>query len=236
MNIPSKFNGLRAFPSLLLVLCGMLAGQSAIADATATREYLCSNETEFSFSTGVYLSKEPCRNGKHMGDRITVSITPSSEDIGNPGAFFIGILKDGLPNGQFVGTAPWTDTSVLEGNTWSPVQRVGPAALAGTWSPIHDGLLDPAEHFRAVESSTKNYVVLDGQKICDSLGGGQAELWAGYGSLNAEEQKRIKDYLAVVSKGMTEEHLALVNIQHNMQRYKKAWKVFEISCPNNYSF
>lgn len=205
----------------------------AQADASAVRVFTCQN----SFMNTTRESLTPCSDGEfHISDRVSVTIKADGDDIGNPGAFYIGILKDGYPFGQFVadrGQSIPSSTSLAP--LAPPAPGVGDVSIsAGNWVAMHEGLYDPAEHFQSIDGSPRQYLVATNDTICRALGGGHLELWAGYGALNAFKRQVIEFYKPRLSKTITVEQLAITYIQNDMSERKNAWKVLEVNCSGEY--
>lgn len=139
-----------------------------------------------------------------LKEKLLVTITPDARHAGMAGAFYIGVRTDGNIRGIFTPNG---------------------------WTGWAGGLFEPAARMNSMPSGAKNFYVLDGGFICAQIGPGVHEMWAGYGVLNDKGQYLAKNYKNYVSKGITYEHLVQTYVQHEMTESKRAWPIFNITCP-----
>lgn len=156
-------------------------------------------------SAGAYAVKVDHRDfeGNLISQTVTVYLSPSPQDAGRPGAYFIGVRKRESDIAQFTG---------------------------GRWVPWQGGLYAPAQIFQALPTGYAPYVVLDHQLICSVTGGGKIELWAGYGTLTPENEATVEQYHAIANPRLPADHVRHVYVQLDMTKNNKFWNVFNYEC------
>jgi hypothetical protein len=138
-----------------------------------------------------------------VSQRITVTINPDSIHAGRPGAFYIGVRTDEQIRGSFT---------------------------TNGWVGFQGGLAAPVEILNSMPRGPQQFVVFSDGLLCEKLGPGQTELWAGYGVLTDDGMTFVNNYKDVVNKRLTPEHLTLTYIQHDMTKSERAWNVLKIGC------
>lgn len=197
MQIPPTFR--KVITASLACALVSFAGAACAAEARAIFTDTCSNGRE---------GPNPFDCGRDDSNvimqRVVVTITPDSQDIGRIGGFYVGIRTDGQARGNFT---------------------------ANGWAGLAGGLFEPAALFESLPSGAQKYGVLEGAMLCQQIGGGTSELWAGYGIIDDNAEVIIKNYQQYLSKGITYEHLVRTYVQHDMAKNERAWKVLEVTCP-----
>lgn len=217
---------MRILTNLLFISASLIsAAGSAYAGATASHNQYCEVTDPFTGASSITMVEGRCTNGRPVGDRVIVQAGADSEDAGKPGAIYIGLLRDGSIHGQFIATGMYSNSS-----SWG-VPKPSISAKSGEWVPFEGGLFRPSETYAALPPQLQNYVLIDGPLMCTQTSGGNLELWVGYGALDQQEIELLKNMKAVVSRGMTEEHLMLTRIQNDMRKKERGWKVLQIPCP-----
>lgn len=214
------------FKRLLALAVGLIAASGNVyAGASGIHHQYCQT-TDWAGNGigGVSLVQGTC-GANAVGDRVIIQVAPEPEDVGKPGAIYIGLTRNGEVRGQFTATGASGSTA-----SWgAPLPSMN--AKSGEWVGFNGGLFTPTETYGALPSQPQTYLLIDGPSICAQLGGGNLELWAGYGALDQQELELIKNMKTVLSRGMTEEHLMLTRIQNDMRKKERGWKVLEYSCP-----
>lgn len=138
---------------------------------------------------------------------VTVSIEPNPADVGRPGAYYIGVSINGGFNKRM---------AYFANGQWYGIDRTG---------------YHPSETFAAVPGGYRNYVVLDKKLICDVMGNGHIDLYAGYGVLNDRAIQTVENYSQVARPGaMSPEQVRDVNIRNDMMKNNKYWDVLQYDC------
>ena len=137
------------------------------------------------------------------GERVTVSVTPDSADVGMPGSIFIGVLRDGAEAAYFSN---------------------------GSWIPFA-GSAAPTEFFTAIPGGVRSYIVFDQTFVCQTVGyGSRVSLFAGYGVLTPQSEALVRDYHSKANPGVPADHIRNTYIRSNMSQNGKLWNVLDIDC------
>lgn len=175
-----------------MLLKKMIAGLVALAAATSA-------------SAGAFATKQDQFDGDGVliSQTVTVYLSPSPNDAGRPGAYFIGVRTRGREIAQFT---------------------------QGNWEPWRGGLYATADIFEALPPGDRSYVVLDRQLICNLTGNGKVELWAGYGTLTPENEATVEKYHALANPRIPPDHIRHMYVQQDMTKYTKYWNVLNYDC------
>lgn len=142
---------------------------------------------------------------------VTVAITPDSADIGLPGAFYIGVMRDGV------------DLAFYQNGTWNP-----PSTANG-----QSNAYAPTEVLTAIPGGNRTYTVLSNKMICDVVGiGSKVVMYAGYGVLTPQSEKLVTSYHATANPLVPPDHIRNTYIRMDMQSNKKYWNVLNYDCTN----
>lgn len=180
-------------------LAGLLAALvvgPALADATATVEEIYSGYGD---------------NQVLTGHKVTVTITPNAADVGRPGAYYIGVMRNG------------NDLAFYQNGTWFPPSTDGKS-----------NVYQPAEFFQAVPGGSRSYVVLNNQLICSLVGpGNNAVVYAGYGVLTPQYEYLVQNYHATANPKVPADHIRNTYVRMDMNNSKKYWNVLNWNCPSD---
>lgn len=144
--------------------------------------------------------------GAVLAHRITVSIRPSAADAGRPGSYYIGMRSNGDIKGIF---------------------------SDGKWVAMQGGMFPPAGSTASMSSGPVSFQVLNNVHICQLAGAGDLELWAGYGVLDVESERKVEFFHKSANPNHTPEYMRQVYIQNDLQRGEKGWNVLKFNCQDS---
>lgn len=202
-----------------------------------------------SFATPVVLAAAIANNqtvviGNDGGTEYTfttISIQATGADVGRPGAFFIGAVRNGQ-QAFYLTQSGWKAFTGARAEALAYFPALSAAVY--TYHPLTGGVPQPVPvmHFPGYWIPPAVAVTVEGVtgrttpygiqrlEICELAGSGLIEIYAGYGALSPDKENLIRTFHSQKNPRIPADHIANTYMLNDMSKNNKVWKVISYSC------
>ncbi len=169
--------------------------------------------------------------GDNYETYYSIEIAADGTDVGLPGGFFIGVVRDNSEILSLGATSGWTRHSggMAEAVEW--LERLPGGGAARYYHPLTGAVINKPQSGWSVGYQHPNSSLgATRTEICMKAGNSDIDIYAGIGALTPDKEELVRTFHAEHNPRLTANHLRNVYLQQDMSQNKKIWQIGTFQC------